>query len=83
MTSPAETTQRAIPTIRLDTSVAEYADLWRAYSTVSPSARSEWVRLTLIAGLLARRRADAATAAATAPGGVGLPDQITNEGVKS
>ena len=82
MTNPAATTQRAIPTIRLDTSVVEYADLWRAYTTVSPSARSEWVRLTLIAGLLARRRADAATAA-TAPSGSGLPDQITKEGVTS
>ena len=52
--APVAPTKRLIPTLRLDLSIPEHAEVWSAYQAVASSARPEWVRLTLSAGIAHR-----------------------------
>ncbi len=46
--------KRVIPNVRLDLSVPEHSEIWAAYRNVAGTARAEWVRMTLVAGLRSR-----------------------------
>lgn len=49
-------TKRDISALRLDLSVPEHALIYSAHQQVTRTARAEWVRLTLLAGIAARQK---------------------------